>query len=87
MENRRPHITKAMECPVLHKKEEIGFDVNVFHVADHGGLNVTSCAEFGQEEVTCGKDCIHTQEARELHGKEVRKHQGELKKIGPNVLG
>ena len=87
MEKRKPHVTTEMECPVLHKEEEIGFDVNVFHGADHGGLDVTFCTEFGPGEVTCGKDCIHTQEARELHDKEVRKHQGELKKIGPNVLG
>lgn len=87
MEKRKPHVTAEMECPVLHKKEEVGFDVNVFHGAGEGGLDVTFCTEFGAGEVTCGKDCIHTQEARELHGKEVRKHQGELKKIGPNVLG
>jgi len=87
METRKPHITTEMECPVLHKKEELGLDVNVFHGADHGGLDVTFCAEFGAGEVTCGKGCIHTQEARELHDKEVRKHQGALKKIGPDVLG
>ena len=87
MEKEQPHVTTEMKCPVLHKKEEIGFDVNVFHGADHGGLDVTACSEFGHGEVTCGKDCIHTREARALHEKEVRKHQGELKKIGPNVLG
>ncbi len=87
MEKRKPHVTAEMECPVLHKKEEVGLDVNVFHGAEEGGLDVTFCTEFGTGEVTCGKDCIHTQEARALHNKEVRKHQGELKKIGPNVLG
>lgn len=87
MEKRKPHVTTEMECPVLHKEEEIGFDVNVFHDAEHGGLDVTFCAEFGHDEVTCGKDCIHTQAARELHEKEVRKHQRELAKIGPYVLG
>ena len=87
MEERRPHVTTEMECPVLHKEEEIGFDVNVFHGYDHGGLDVTSCSEFGHDEVPCGKNCIHTQEARELHEKEVRKHQRELAKIGPDVLG
>lgn len=87
MEKERPHVTTEMECPVLHKKETIGFDVNVFHGPDHGGLDVTTCSEFNHGEVTCGKDCIHTQEARELHEKEVRKHQRELGKIGPNVLG
>lgn len=87
MEKRQPHVMTEMECPVLHKKEEIGLDVNVFHSPDHGGLDVTFCTEFGPGEVTCGKDCIHSHEAHELHEKEVRKHQGELKKIGPNVLG
>ena len=87
METRKHYVITEMECPVLHKKEELGLDVNVFHGADHGGLDVTFCAEFGAGEVTCGKGCIHTQEARELHDKEVRKHQGELKKIGPDVLG
>ena len=87
MEKEKPHVTENLECPVLHKKEEIGFDVNVFHGADRGGLDVTSCSEFGHGEVTCGKDCIHTHEAHKLHEKAVQKHQGELGKIGPNVLG
>ncbi len=87
MEKRKPHVTREIECPVLHKKEEVGFDVNVFHGAGNGGLEVTFCTEFGPGEVTCGKDCIHTREAHEIHEKEVRKHQRELKKIGPNVLG
>ena len=87
MEKEKPQVTTDMECPVLHKQEAIGFDVNVFHGADHGGLDVSSCTEFGHGAVTCGKDCIHTQKARELHQQEVCKHQGELGKIGPNVLG
>ena len=87
MEKEKPHVTEEMECPILHKKETLGLDVNVFHSPDHGGLDVTACSEFGSGTVTCGKDCIHTREAHELHDKEVRKHQGELGKIGPNVLG
>ena len=87
MDKEKPHVTEEMECPILHKKEAIGFDVNVFHSPDHGGLDVASCSEFGSGEVTCGKGCIHTRDAHELHEKEVCKHQGELGKIGPNVLG
>ncbi len=87
MEKERPHVEIQLECPVLHKEEEVGFDVNVFHGYDQGGLDVTACTEFAHGEVACGKDCIRTQEARELHEKEVRKHQHELGKIGPNVLG
>jgi hypothetical protein len=75
-----------VECPVLHRNEVVGFDVNIFRGHDHGGLDVTFCTEFGPGEITCGKDCIHTREARELHEKEIKKHQDELAKIGPDVL-
>ena len=85
----KPHYTTELECPVLKKREEVGFDVNIFHAIEHGGLDVTACSEFlhGAGKVTCGKACIHTPEARALHEKEIREHQRQLAKIGPNVLG
>ncbi len=87
MEKEKPQVTIDLECPVLHKKEEVTFDVNVFHGAEHGGLDVAACSEFGNGEVTCGKDCIHTTpQAHRLHEEEIRKHQHELAKIGPNVI-
>ena len=54
-----------------------------------GGLEVTGCSEFlhNNNAVTCGQDCIHTQDAEQLHEQEIRKHQDELSKIGPNVIG
>ena len=89
MEKGMPHRTTELECPILKKKEEVGFDVNVFRSSEHGGLNVTECSEFLHPRgmVTCGKDCILSQEARDLHEKEVQKHQKELRKIGPDVVG
>jgi hypothetical protein len=86
MEKEKPHVEAEMECPVLHKKEKIGFDVNVLRGPNHGGLDVTTCSEFNHGEVTCGKYCIHTQEARELHEKEFQKFQRELVKIGLDVI-
>ena len=89
MEKGMPHLKKEVECPVLKKKEEVGFDVNVFRSPEHGGLNVTECSEFlhGTGMVTCGKDCLHTQEARDLHEQEVQKHQQDLRWVGPDVVG
>lgn len=89
MEKGKPHVATELMCPVLKKTEEVGFDVNVFRNPDHGGLEVTACSEFlaGLGAVTCGKDCIHTPEAREIHRQEVQKHLKDLSKIGRNVIG
>ena len=88
MEKGKPHVIIELGCPVLKKREEVGFDVNVFHGSEHGGLDVSACSEFlqGKGVVTCGKDCIHTPEARALYERETHKHQDELGKIGPNVI-
>lgn len=88
MEKGMPHVAADLQCPVLEKKELVGFDVNVFRSPEHGGLHVTECSEFlkGKGIVTCGQDCVHTQEARELHAKEARLHREELRKIGPDVI-
>jgi hypothetical protein len=89
MEKGMPHVAVELECPVLQKKEEVGFDVNVFRSPGHGGLLVTECSEFLKDQglVTCGQACVHTQEARELHEKETQIHREELHKIGPDVIG
>ncbi len=89
MEKGKPHRTTELQCPILKKKEDVGFDVNVFRSPEHGGLDVTACSEFlhGTGEVTCGKDCIHTPEARAMHEQEVQRHKQDLGKIGPDVVG
>ena len=88
MENKIPHHTIHLMCPALKKLEEIDFEINIFRGPEHG-VKVTACSEFlsGTGQFTCGQECVHTPEARELHEMEVRKHQRELAKIGPNVIG
>ena len=88
MENKIPHHTIHLMCPALKKLEEIDFEIDVFRGPKHG-LEVTACSEFlfGRGQVVCGQDCVHTPEARKLHEMEVRKHQRELAKIGPDVMG
>ena len=89
MKQHVPQATTSLECPALKKNCEVNFEINVFRGAGHGGLEVTGCSEFlnNNNAVTCGQDCIHTQEAEKLHEQEIRKHQDELSKIGPNVIG
>lgn len=89
MKEHVPQATASLECPELKKNREVNFEINVFRGANHGGLEVTSCSEFLHKgnDVTCGKDCIHTQEAEHLHEQAIRKHQDELSQIGPNVIG
>jgi hypothetical protein len=88
MENRMPHGTTDVECPVHRESRQVEFAVNVFRDADHKGLDVEGCSEFlgKQGAVTCGKTCIHTPEARRLHGEEAKKHREELARIGPNIM-
>ena len=89
MDKGRPHVMTELECPVLKKKEQVEFSVNVFRSPEHRGLDVTKCSEFLDSKglVTCGKDCIHGPEARELHKQEVQAHRQELSEIGPDVIG
>ena len=89
MQKGKPHITTHLVCPLLQKIVEVGFDINVFRAPERRGLDVTTCSEFlsGSGLATCSKDCMRTPEAFELHEREVRKHQRELAKIGPNVIG
>jgi len=89
MKEQVPHATTSLECPELKKNCEVNFEINVFRGANHGGLEVTGCSEFlhNNNAVTCGQDCIHTQEAEQLHEQAIGKHQDELREIGPNVIG
>jgi len=89
MEKGKPHVHADLECPIIRQKREVELGVNVFRSVDHGGLDVTACSEFLQVTgtPTCGKDCLHTRESRELHEEYVEQHQRELGKIGPNVIG
>lgn len=84
-----PSVKTALQCPVLKETREVQFDVNVFRGVDHGGLSVNACSDFLHQNglPTCGKDCLHAPEARDVHEEEIRKHQRELAKIGPNVIG
>jgi hypothetical protein len=89
MRQQEPQDPTSLECPAKKKNCEVNFEVNVFRGASRGGLEVTACSEFLQNKnaVTCGQECIHTPEAQQLHEQEIRKHQDELGKIGPNVIG
>ena len=89
MEKGKPHVMTELECPVLKKKEQVEFSVNVFRSPEHRGLDVTECSEFlhAQGLVTCGKDCMHSPEARALHKQAVQAHREELSEIGPDVVG
>lgn len=89
MQKGKPHITTHLVCPLVQQIVEVGFDVNVFRAPERRGMDVTTCSEFlsGSGLATCGKDCVRTPEACELHEREVRKHQRDLAKIGPNVIG
>ncbi len=42
MENKIPHHTTHLMCPVLKKLEEVDFEINVFRGPEHG-LEVDSC--------------------------------------------
>ena len=87
MKEQVPQVTTSLECPALKKNCEVNFEINVFRGADHG-VEVTGCSEFLHDKaVTCGQDCIHTQEAGQLHEQAISKHQDELREIGPNVIG
>lgn len=66
MEKKKLQVRLELECPVLHKKEDVTF--NVLRGAEHGGLDVTACSAFGNGEVTYGKDCIHTTPAKRRSG-------------------
>jgi hypothetical protein len=89
MKEHVPQATASLECPALKKNCEVNFELNVFRGANHGGLEVTGCSEFLHKNnaVICGKDCIHTQEAEQLHKKAIGNHQEELSKIGSDVIG
>ena len=89
MKEHIPHAKTSLECPVSKKNREVNFEINVFRGADHGGLEVTTCSEFlhDQNAVSCGQDCVHNPEVQKIHEQEIRKHQDELGKIGPNVIG
>ena len=89
MEEHVPKAKTDLECPVLKKDCEVNFEVNVFRGATQGGMEAITCSEFLHNNgvPTCGQDCIHTPQAQNIHEQEIRKHQQELGKIGPNVIG
>lgn len=89
MKSEIPEVQSAVQCPNLRETREVDFEINVFRGAENGGVEVTACSEFmdGKGAVTCGQNCIHTQEAHAIHQREVEKHQVELGKIGGNVIG
>jgi hypothetical protein len=89
MKSEVPEVQAGVNCPNLKEKREVDFEINVFRGAEKGGVEVTACSEFmqGKGTVTCGQECIHTQEAQCVHQHEVEKHQQELGKIGRNVIG
>ena len=84
-----PEVKAELQCPNLHAKRSVDFEINVFRGAEHGGVEVVGCSEFLQGKLggTCGQDCIHTPEAQAIHQREVQKHQEDLGKIGRNVIG
>ena len=77
MEPEVPEIKTELECPVRKKLVEVYLDIYPFRRADHGGIDVTHCSEFLERNgiPSCGKDCIHTAEAQEIHMQEVYKRQ------------
>ncbi len=89
MKSEVPEVQTDVQCPNLKETREVGFEINVFRGVEKGGVEVTACSEFmeGKGVVTCGQNCIHTQEAHAIHQREVEKHQNELGKIGGNVIG
>lgn len=89
MNNNVPQTVTTLDCPVLKKECEVNFEINVFRGATHGGMEATTCSEFLHNKGVpmCGQECIHTPEAKTIHEQEVGKHQQELSKIGPNVIG
>lgn len=89
MKSEVPKVQAELECPELKEKREVDFEINVFRGAEKGGVEVTACSEFlqGKGAITCGQHCIHNKEAHDIHQHEVEKHQHELGKIGPNVIG
>lgn len=89
MKDQVPQATTTVDCPVLKKECEVNFEVNVFRGATHGGMEVTKCSEFleNQGVPTCGQDCRHTAEAKDIHEHAIGKHQEELSQIGTNVIG
>jgi hypothetical protein len=89
METGKPHIVTDLECPFHKELHHVEFGVNVFRGMNHEGLDVTACSQFlaSQGAVTCGKMCVHTDEARSLYEHEAEKHRDDLAKIGRNVLG
>lgn len=89
MKSEVPEAHAELKCPNLKEKRQVDFEINVFRGAESGGVEVTACSEFlqGEGAVTCGQNCIHTQDAHEIHQHEVEKHQQELGKIGRNVIG
>jgi len=88
MKSEVPEVQAEVQCPKLKESREVDFEINVFRGAEKG-VEVTACSEFleGKGAVTCGQDCIHTDAARDMHQREVEKHQAELGKIGGNVIG
>ncbi len=89
MKENVPQTKTTLECPVMKKNCEVNFEVNVFRGVAHGGVEATTCSEFLRNKgvPTCGQECIHTPQAQNIHEQEIRKHQEELSKIGPNVIG
>ncbi len=89
MAKKAPHTQTTLECPVLKKPCDVNLEINVFRGANHGGVEATSCSEFLHQHgaPSCAQECIHTPEAHKAHEKEIRKHQEELSKIGPDVIG
>ena len=70
-----PESTINLECPVRKKVVEVTFEIQPFRMAEHEGIHVTACSEFLKKNgiPSCGKDCIHTEEAEKIHLEEVYK--------------
>ncbi len=89
MDEKVPQAMTTVECPVLKKNCDVNFEINVFRGVPHGGVEAITCTEFLHNKgvPTCGQECIHSPQAHNIHEQEIHKHQQELSKIGPNVIG
>ncbi len=84
-----PEITTDFICPVRKKLVEVTLEINTLRRGDHEGIDVTACSEFLQCNgmPSCGKDCIHMEEAQDIHLQEVYRQQGNHSHWGSNTVG
>lgn len=77
MDSDVPEIITDLECPVLKKQVEVYLDIYPYRQGNHGGVDVTHCSEFLHSNgvPSCGKDCMYSPEAQDIHLQEVYKHQ------------